>query len=316
MNLRTLSVIALSCRDFPNLDAKLQEAVRWIGLAASEGAQLVVLPELLNRFCGNGEGNPLLQSCGDMAFDDWETATAPLIESAKSHKIWLTIPVLHRDEGALYNSFFLVSPEGRAVWRYDKLSPTPSELDAGVIPGQAATTYDWQGVRLGGAICFDTCFSDNFRDQVAQGVELFLIPSQWPGGAPVSFFCRHYGVRAAVAYPAWSRIVDIDGEAVTEGGYRQETLRFGFGAPVYTATLNFDRVALFGNINQLQIIGLREKYGDRIKITFDQPNCLWFLESLDPSLQESAIMEEFGLISARDYFQDCKRQVAAARSMV
>jgi hypothetical protein len=316
MNLRTLSVIALSGRDFPDLDAKLSEAVRWVSLAAGEGAQLVVLPELLNRFSGNGEGNPLLKSCGEMAFDDWEAATAPLIKAAQSLKIWLTIPVLHRDAGVLYNSFFLVSPEGKPVWRYDKLSPTPSELESGVVPGEVATTYDWQGVRLGGAICFDTCFSDTFRDQVAQGVDLLLIPSQWPGGSPVSFFCRHYGVRAAVAYPAWSRIVDIDGEPVTEGGYRQESLGFGFGAPVYTATLNFDRVALFGNINQRQIIALREKYGDRIKITFDQPNCLWFLESLDPSLQESAIMEEFGLVSARNYFQNCKRQVAAARSAV
>ena len=312
MNLRTLSVIALSDRDYPSLEEKLQEAVRWIGLAAGEGAELIVLPELLNRFCGNGEGHALLSSLEKSAFGDWEVEAAPLIAAARHHKVWLTVPVVHRDRGGLYNSFFLISPEGKAAWRYDKQLPTPSELRDGITPGQAST-YDWQGVWLGGAICFDTCFSDNFKNQIEGGAELFLIPSQWPGGAPISFFCRHYGVRAALAYPAWSRIVDIDGEAITEGGYREESLRFGFGAPVYTATLNFDRVALFGNINQLQIVALREKYGDRIKITFDQPNCLWFMESLDPSLAEASLMQEFGLISAREYFQDCKRQVALAR---
>jgi hypothetical protein len=311
MRLRTIATVALSSRDFPSLADKLAEASRWVDLATGEGASLVVLPELLNRFCGDGEGHPLLRRIEDYAFDDWQAETASLIEQAGRRKIWLTIPVLHREDGRLFNSFFLVSPEGKVAWRFDKLWPTPVELDAGVVPG-TVTTYDWEGVRLGGAICFDTCFSDTFRSQVPLGVELFLIPSQWPGGAPVEFFCRHYGVRAAVAYPAWSRIVDIDGLAVVEGGYRQESLRFGFGAPVFTATLNFDRVALYGNINQLQIRAIREKYGARVRIVYDQLNCLWFLESRDPDLAETEIMKEFGLITARDYFQDCKFRVKEA----
>lgn len=312
MNLRTISVIALDNRDFAGLSEKLQEAVRWIKLAAAEGAQLVVLPELLNRFCEDGEHRSHLETIPELAFGDWKAATGVLITEAKLQKIWLTIPVLHREEGHLFNSYFLISPEGQVKWRFDKLSPTPAELEAGVVPGMIGS-FDWEGIKLGGAICFDTCFFDNFKEQVALGVELFLVPSLWPGGDSISYMCRHYGVRAAVAYPAWSRIVDIDGIELVGGGYRLESLRFGFGAPVYTATINFDKVALFGDTNQKQIAGIREKYGRRIKIALDQPNCLWFLESLDSSLAESTIMEEFGLISARDYFRDCKHRISSAR---
>ncbi len=305
MNLKTISVIALSNRDYQNLSEKLDEVVRWIKLAKLEGAQLVVLPELLNQFRDDGQEISLIE----LAFDDWEKETKVLFQAATSLNVWLTIPVLHKVESKLFNSFFLISPQGVAVWRFDKLSPTPAELKAGVVPGNVST-YDWEGIRLGGAICFDTCFGDTFYKQIELGVELFLIPSQWPGGASVSFFCQRYGVRAALSYPAWSKIVDIDGAARVEGGYRQESLRFGFGAPVYTATLNFDRVALFGDINQSQIVRIREKYGSRVRIDFDQMNCLWFLESVDPDLHEKAILEEFELISARDYFGDCRRKIS------
>jgi predicted amidohydrolase len=64
MDLRTISVVALSARDFSSLDEKLAEAVRWLELAAGQGAELVVFPECLNRFCGDGAANPHLQTAG------------------------------------------------------------------------------------------------------------------------------------------------------------------------------------------------------------------------------------------------------------
>ena len=135
MRLRTLSVIALSNRDFPSFDDKLAEAIRWIDLAAYQKSQLVVLPEYLNCYCGDGPGNPLLQTPKQMAFDDWQSRCSVLIEAARRHQIFLTIPVVNKREEKLYNSLFLISPEGKLVWTYDKISPTPDELENGVTPG-------------------------------------------------------------------------------------------------------------------------------------------------------------------------------------
>lgn len=307
MKLRTVSVIALSNRDFDSFEDKLREAASWIDIAARQGSQLVVLPEMINRYCGDGPGNPRLKPSREAALRDWRAETAPVIRAACEAGVTLALPVVHLEGDALCNTFFLLAPDGRCLGRYDKACPTPPELDAGMIPARPQL-MEWEGVQLGGAICFDTCFPEVIEEQASAGAELILVPSLWPGGRQLNHFARHCSIRFAVAYPAWSRIIDIDGEEPAGGGYRHETLRFGFGAPVYTTTLNFDRVALFGNHNQEKIVAVLQKYGKRVNITFDQENVLFYLESRDPELHEKQIMEEFDLITARDYFESCRRR--------
>lgn len=311
MRNRTLSVVALSNRDFDSFEAKLCEAARWIHIAGKQGSQLVVLPEMINRYCGDGEGNPRLLSSRDAALRDWRGETATVIKAAQEAGVSLALPVVHLEGDALCNSFFLLSPDGECIGRYDKACPTPPELDSGMIPGSPSLMI-WEEIRLGGAICFDTCFPEAITTQAESGAELFLVPSLWPGGRQLNHYAQHFSTRFALAYPPWSRIIDIDGQEVVAGGYRQETLRFGFGVPVYTATLNFDRVALYGNHNQAKIVGVTEKYGNRVRITFDQDNVLFFLESCDPELSEMEIVSEFGLIPAQQYFRECRERWRSA----
>jgi predicted amidohydrolase len=310
MNLRRLSVIALSNRDYPSLKEKIAEAVSWLELASRQGSELAVLPECLNRF--RGDGGPLLQTPDQYAFDDWRKEVAPLLEAAVRLKLWVIVPVVHRQPAGVFNSFFLISPDGQPVWQYDKVSPSPVELKAGVIPGQPSF-YEWQGIKLGGAICFDSCFPENLDVWAKEGVQLGIFASLWPGGSQLNNYCKLHSSRVAVAYPAWSRIIDIDGLEVVEGGYRQETLRFGFGAPVYTATLNFDRLSLYGNYNQERIVEILQRYGSRVKVTYDQGNCLWFLESCDPELSEKEIQREYQLVTASEYFRDCAARIQEHR---
>lgn len=312
MNNRTLSVVALSNRDFDSFEAKLEEAARWVEIAAGQGSQLVVLPEMINRYCGDGAGNPKLIPAREAALRDWRAETSILTEAARRANIALTVPVVHLEGDRLYNSFFLLGREGELVGRYDKAFPTPEGLEQGTVPCESPL-IEWEGIKIGGAICFDTCFPEVIERQAQAGAQLILVPSLWPGGRQLNYFAQHHSIRFAVAYPAWSRIIDIDGREVIEGGYRHETLRFGFGVPVYTATLNFGRVALFGNHNQQKIRAIIEQYGERVRVTFDQDNVLFFLETLDPCLSEEAVMKEFELISAHDYFRDCRQQVREAR---
>ncbi len=305
MNAKTLSVVALSNRDFGSFDEKLKEAARWIGIAAGQGAELVVLPEMINSFCGDGVGNPRTVPIRQSALRDWRQETQPLLNAAKAAGVALALPVVHVEEEVLFNTFFLMAADGSCLGRYDKTCPTMPELAAGMVPGGDQPLLEWEGISVGGAICFDTCFPQVIERQITAGAQLILVPSLWPGGRQLNYFALQYATRFAVAYPAWSRIIDIDGKEAVEGGYRQETLRFGFGVPVYTATLNFSRVALFANENQQKIEAISRQYGDRIRVVFDQENCLFFLDTLDPSLAEEEIVREFELITARDYFAAC-----------
>ncbi len=311
MNARTLSVVALSNRDFDSLDAKLAEAAHWLRLAAAQGSQLAVFPETINRFEGDGVDHPRRRPMREVALHDWRRQCAPLLEAAQREGIAMALPFTHWEGDRPYNSFFLIDQHGEEIGRYDKVSPTPEELDAGFLPSPPAF-FEWEGITVTGAICFDTCFPKPLLAQ-ARKAQLLLAPSLWPGGSVLNQIARQFSLRVALAYPAWSRIIDLDGREVVAGGYRHETLRFGFGVPVFTATLNFGRVALYGNHNQQKIEAILARYGKRVSVTFDQENVLFFLETLDPDLPESVVMEEFELISAPDYFAACEQRLAAAR---
>ncbi len=309
MNAKTISVVALSNRDFISLEEKFREAATWIDLAARQGAELVVLPEMINRFCGDGDGNPRALPIRQCALRDWRRETEIVLEAAKAARVALALPVVHLEGDVLFNTFFLIAADGSCLGRYNKACPTPPELEAGMVPCSDQSLLQWNGVAVGGAICFDTCFPQVIERQIAAGAQLILVPSLWPGGRQLNYFALQYATRFAVAYPAWSRIIDIDGKEAVEGGYRQETLRFGFGAPVYTATLNFDRLALFANDNQNKIKDISQKYGDRVRVTFNQENCLFFLDTLDPELSEDEVVREFELVTARDYFAACANAI-------
>ena len=54
---------------------------------------------------------------------------------------------------------------------------------------------------------------------------------------------------------------------------------------------------------------IQRKYGGRVRVTFDQGNCLWFLESRDQNLPEQEILREFGLVTATEYFAGCARKI-------
>lgn len=309
MNAKTLSVVALNNRDFGSLEEKLQEAARWIHMAAGQGAKLVILPEMINSFCGDGVGNPRALPIRESALLDWRQETQIVLDAARAAGVALALPVVHFEGEQLFNSFFFMAADGSCLGRYDKAYPTTQELEAGMEPGTDQSLIQWEGIAIGGAICFDTCFPHVIERQISEGAQLILVPSLWPGGHQLNYLALRHATRFAVAYPAWSRIIDIDGKEVVEGGYRQETLRFGFGVPVYTATLNFSRVALFANHNQQKIEAICQKYGDRVSVTFDQENCLFFLDALDPGLIEEKIVSEFELVRARDYFSSFAKAI-------
>jgi hypothetical protein len=304
MDIRKIAVISLSSKDYRSFDHKLAEAVKWVEHAAVMGAQLAVLPETLNKYCGDGHGNSNALSISGIVLDAWEASCKVLVKAAKNNRIALTVPVLVRANSRIHNSFFFISETGECLGEYRKRFPTPQELAAGVVPDKTDLII-WNGLKIGGAICFDSMFGQTFTEQAAQGARLFLMPSLWPGGSQLNHWCRELGVTCALAYPAWSRIVDIDGREKVCGGYRNETLRFGFGSPVYCADINFDRECFFANENQDKIIDIEKCYGDKIRIDFDQENCCFYIESVSSKIKIADIKRTFNLISKQDYLNNC-----------
>jgi len=312
MNVRRIAAIALSSRDFDSFAAKLEDACRWVSLAARMGAELAVLPEALTKYRGDGFAHPERLSIAESALTDWQAACAVLLECARQNSIAVTVPVLVEEDGKFFNCFYLVSATGAVLGRYAKMFPTEGELVQGVVPGGRQQPIDWQGVTVGGGICFDMNFPEAFETQVASGVELFLCPSLFPGGDQLNHYARSFECPFVLSYPAWSRVIDQLGNTLAEGGYRQETLRFGYGVPVYLADLNFDRLVCHFDGNQDHIEAIQRTYGPDVRITFDQANVVFAVDSLSAELTEADIAAKFSLEPQRDYFARLRTAVREA----
>jgi len=309
MNVKRIATIALSFRDYESFGEKLQEACRWVSLAARMGAKLAVLPEMMNFWRGDGPNNPNMLTTAEMALDDWQAECKPLLDCALENKIAVAVPVMIRQGEGYLNCSHLVSRTGEVLGRYAKTYPTQGEQKDGVAGGGVQSLIEWEGLKVGGAICFDLNFRDLFERQAADGADLFLCPSLFPGGMQVNGYARSFQTPIVIAYPAWSRIIDILGQDVVAGGYRHETLRFGAGVPVYVADVNFDKQVFHFDLNQTKIEGILRKYGPEVAIDFNQDESAFAVESLSPDRTVGDIVAEFELEPSAKFIRETRAGV-------
>jgi hypothetical protein len=297
MNEKTIATISLR-EGFSDLQSILREAAHWVKIAATQGAQLAVLPETINLLYRTQSD----AFVADFALEDWRTETSLLCDEAAKRRISLVLPLLVRDGDHLANRFYLLSNDGTDLGFYQKKVPAVGERVAGVEPA-ANSPLLWEGLTLGGGICIDVYFPRSaFDPQADAGADLFIIPSMTPAGAFLDACAVNYGVPFVLSYSPWSRILDRDGKTLAAGGLRSETLRAGYGFPLQQATLNFDAVSLFADFNQEKLHEVQQHYGAKVRVRFDQANCIFFLESRSVDLSIHEVMQQFGLVSRRDYF--------------
>ena len=104
------------------------------------------------------------------------------------------------------------------------------------------------------------------------------------------------------------------GREVTGGGYRHESLRFGFGTPVYVADVNFDRgVFPLDAGNESKVEDILRRYGRAVRLEFEQDSCNFSLESLSPDFPLAQIVEAFQLVSLDDYHRQYAQNVERRR---
>ena len=310
MNEKTISTVALKDQAFADLSAVLRAAAQGVEAAAVQGADLAVLPETINLLHRTSDETPI----EDYALEDWRSATAALIETATRHRISLVLPLLVRDGARLANRFYLLGRDGAELGFYQKRIPAVGERLAHVEPALTAP-IQWEGLKVGGGICIDVYFPEQvFRPQIEAGADLILIPSMTPAGAFLDASAINFGVPFVLSYSPWSRILDRDGKELAAGGYRYETLRAGFGSPVQQAKINFDAVTLFADFNQKKIQDVQRHYGERVRVRFDQSNCVFLLESRSAHLSVDEVVRQFGLVSRRDYFAQLDPEVIAKTS--
>ena len=302
MDTRRIAAIALRVGDFDHFEQKMAEARLRLEQAASLGAELAVLPESINIYCGDGPGNPKAMTIDEVAFDSLEPVGGLLSQACDLHMA-LAFGLFLREDGALRNVMLFYDQDGQYRGRYVKRNPTSQEMAAGVIPGaDDQELINWNGIKVGGAICFDTNFDEVFTSQAAAGAKLMLVPSLWDGGRWLPQTAVRNGIAMAVSYGAWSRIINFDGTVLDASGYREESVGFGNSLPLAVASVNFDFATFHMCGNAAKIPAILSRYGKHLLYKSDTENSVFYLASLSHDFTIVDIIAEFGLVKFSDFF--------------
>ena len=164
----------------PSVAANLSEAERLVGMAAAQGAKLVVLPEFF-AIMGKKEG--------DMVAVREAEGKGPmqkfLSAMAKKHKIWIiggSVPLEASVPSKVRNSCLVYDDKGKMVARYDKIHLFGLDLgnekyreEKTIEPGDQVVVVDTPFGRIGLSVCYDLRFPELYR---AMGdVDLIVVPA-------------------------------------------------------------------------------------------------------------------------------------------
>jgi len=169
--------IKISLAQMKILPGKVSEnfssAEKFIELAASQGSQLVLFPELWssgfdleNRENYASENRRLFPS---------------LLQAAQTHQIWTGGSIIEKSGEDYFNTFSMIDPGGQVAARYEKthLFGLMNEPDW-LASGQSLQTVELPWGSAGMAICYDLRFPELFRKYALAGTPILMVVGQWP----------------------------------------------------------------------------------------------------------------------------------------
>ncbi len=163
-----------------NADSNVQSAVKLVEQAAAKGAKIICLQELYR--------SPYFPQGGDYAnFDYAENLGGPSVQAlgpvAKTHKIWLIVPIFEkRTAGLYYNSAIVLGPDGKQKAHYRKLH-LPQDAHSFsekyyFAPGDLGyCIVDTPYGKIGVMICWDQWYPEGARLMALKGAQILFYPT-------------------------------------------------------------------------------------------------------------------------------------------
>ena len=178
-------------------EATIDRVAELTAAAASNGAQLVVFPEVFVPGTPIWiDTQPIWDGDADwfrLLVDNAVVVPGPASERlaavAREHKVWLVVGVEEKEpHGAtIYNAVLYFSPDGALVEKHRKLMPTGSERTVwGMGDGSTLRTIGTPFGRVGGLICWENYMPLARFHMYAQGVDVWLAPTLATGDAWVA----------------------------------------------------------------------------------------------------------------------------------
>ncbi|MDQ0795324.1 carbon-nitrogen family hydrolase [Streptomyces sp. B1I3] len=217
-------------------------------VVAQRGADLVVLPELwpVGAFAYTAfadEAEPLRGPTHDV-----------MAQAAAEAGVWLHAGsfVERAEDGTLYNTSLVFSPEGERTAAYRKIHRFGFDKGEAVMmgAGEELVTVALPQTTLGLATCYDLRFPEMFRGLVDAGAETLVVAAGWPErrrshwtllaqaraveNQAYVLAVGSAGTHAGIEQAGHSLVVDPWGEVLAEAGPDEEVLSVEFD-PARTA---------------------------------------------------------------------------------
>lgn len=171
MATKTIRVAAVQMNCVPGeVDTNLKHAEELILHAVEQGAELVLLPELMPS------GYFATEEIWEFAETMNGLSVAWLKETAKAHSIFLGFTFLEADGDDFYNAFVLANPDGKIDGRVRKTPPASIEAHfyrAGNEPHLIETAIG----RIGVGICYENLLHERICELTNLSVDLVLSPA-------------------------------------------------------------------------------------------------------------------------------------------
>ncbi|WP_329230623.1 MULTISPECIES: carbon-nitrogen family hydrolase [unclassified Streptomyces] len=219
-------------------------------VVAQRGADLVVLPELW--------------TVGAFAYTTFADEAEPLqgpthdimAKAAAEAGVWLHAGsfVERAEDGTLYNTSLVFSPEGERAASYRKIHRFGFDKGEAVMmgAGEELVTVALPETTLGLATCYDLRFPEQFRGLVDAGAETMVVSAGWPErrrshwtllaqaraveNQAYVLAVGSSGTHARVQQAGHSIVVDPWGEVLAEAGAGEEVLTVEFDPAKATTT--------------------------------------------------------------------------------
>lgn len=223
-----------------NVEANFEQAAHWTAEAAGRSADLILFPELWST------GYDL---------ENWPRHATPLTDGifprvaalAREYRIAIGGSLLEARDGRAYNTFVLYDNNGQRVGAYRKIHLFRlMDEHLWLAPGEAPRTVPFAPPHrntptpTGLGICYDLRFPELWRGYALSGVQLALLPAEWPAARVVHLqtllraraienqmfiaAANNVGTTKGTHFGGHSAVIDPWGETLVEGGEEEALL--------------------------------------------------------------------------------------------
>ncbi|MEU0299865.1 carbon-nitrogen family hydrolase [Streptomyces sp. NPDC006175] len=242
------SLIQIAVNPDESVNSRRERAASLV--VAQRGADLVVLPELwpVGAFAYTAfadEAEPLEGPTHDV-----------MAKAAAEAGVWLHAGsfVERAEDGTLYNTSLVFSPEGERAASYRKIHRFGFDKGEAVLmgAGEELVTVALPETVVGLATCYDLRFPEQFRGLVDAGAETMVVAAGWPErrrshwtllaqaraveNQAYVLAVGSAGTHAGVEQAGHSIVVDPWGEVLAEAGAGEEVLTVEFDPVKATTT--------------------------------------------------------------------------------